>query len=260
MKGALLNPIRFYDSANMPDYLTYFPNFDNTTYGEGYFYGINPSPDCIRTHIGDMFLQFLNEDNAIFTMNLYKLNDNGNFDFNDAIDSVNISPTGWIGYQIHSITISDLEDGFYYLKNSNYKSDIFRITSETIITEDLIKIKYANSVNDFGCIFGTNYFTSYFIGNLQPGEIKTEIESFEGDRGEPIKLKSTPQRTATINIFGLHHNYKDLIELIFSCDTIEINDVLFVNLEAPTYEDIDGSDLMNISVKLVQSNNDYYGS
>ena len=167
MRGALLNPIRFYRADDMPDYLTKFPNFDNTTYREAYFYGVAASPDCIREHVGDMFLQFVDETNSGFTFDIYKLNEANDFEIVDTVDSVDISPVGWVTDQIHKITLTGLEDGIYQLKNDGYQSDIFRITSSTTITEDLVKIQYANSRNDFGCIFGSHYFVAYFRGNLR---------------------------------------------------------------------------------------------
>ena len=254
MRGALLNPIRFYKPSELPDYSTIFPNFDNITYGNQYFYGVAASPDVIREHIGIMYLQFENEANATFTVSIYKLT-NGVFTLNNTVESVDISPVGWITYQIHKVTI-DLSDGVYYLTSGGKTSDIFRVVS---INEDLVKIKYLNSKNDFGCIFSTNYFEAYFRGNIKKGDPKIDIEAFESDRGKPVKLRSTPQRTATLNIKGIHQLYVELVEMIFSCDTITINGIDYENMEAPSYDDMDGGDIGNMSIKLVQKNNDYYG-
>jgi hypothetical protein len=258
MRGALLNPIRFYRADDMPDYLTIFPNFDNTTYGEVYFYGVAASPDCIREHVGDMYLQFVDETNTGFTFDIYKLNDENVFEAIDTVDSVDISPVGWVTDQIHKVTLTGLADGIYYLNVDDYTSDVFRITSSTIATQDLVKVKYLNTYNDFGCIFGTNYFEAYFRGNIKKGESKIDVEAFESDRGIPVKLRATPQRTASLNILGLHQNYKELVEMIFSCNDITINGVAYENMEAPSFDAIEGSDLANMAIKLVQTNNDYY--
>lgn len=257
IRGTLLNPIRFYQPSELPDYSTIFPNFDNITYGNQYFYGVAASPDVIREHIGIMYLQFVNDANTVFTVNIYKLID-GVFTLDDTADSVDVSPVGWITYQIHKVTL-DLDDGVYYLSSYGKTSDIFRIISSTESTKDLIKIKYLNSKNDFGCIFGTNYFESYFRGNMKKGDPKIDVEAFESDRGNPVKLRATPQRTATLNIKGIHQLYVELVEMIFSCDTITINGIDYENMEAPSYDDMDGADLGNMAVKLVQKNNDYYG-
>lgn len=257
MRGAILNPIRFYPSDLMPDYISVFPNFDNITYGNAYFFGVNASRYCIRVHVGDLYLQFLNPDNAAFELDVYKLSESNTFEVVDTVTSVDISPVGWVGYEIHKVTLS-LADGVYYLSNNDYKSDIFRVTSNTRTIKDLVKIKYSNSINDFGCIFDTNYFEAYFMGNFKSGEPKNDIEAYNSDRGNPVKLRATPIRTATINILALHQTYKDLVEHIFSCDTIEVNGVLYENTESPQWSDIDGSDMGNITIKLVKKINDYY--
>lgn len=258
MRGALLNPIRFYKTAEMPDYSTYFPNFDNTTYGENYYYGVASSPDVIREHIGIMYLQFEDETNSGFGVDVYKLNNSNTFELIDTVNSVDISPVGWVTDQIHKVTL-DLEDGVYQLKINGHESDIFKIVSTIEYTRDLVKIKYLNSKNDYGCIFGTNFFEAYFRGNIKKGEPKIDIESFESDRGNPVKLRATPQRTATLNVKGIHQNYVELVEMIFSCNTITVNGVDYENIDVPSYNDNDSADLGDITVKLVQKNNDYYG-
>lgn len=257
MRGALLNPIRFYRADDMPDYLTIFPNFDNTTYGDAYFYGIAASPDCIRNHVGDMFLQFIVDDASVFTFDVYKINDENEFENISSVSSVDISPVGWVTEQIHKVTLTAFDDGIYQLKNNDYTSDIFRITSSTTITEDLVKIQYSNTRNEFGCIFGANYFTAYFRGNIEPGDSDINKESFPRDDGGDVELRSTPNRTATLNIMGVHQNYKSLIEMISSCNDKTINGVKY-STGSPSYEQTKGSDIANITIKLVQTNNDYY--
>lgn len=257
MKGVLLNPIRFYNSTELPDYLTKFPNFDNVPYGQDFVYGVNSSPSGIRMHTGTMYLQFYNPDNAIKNLLIYKYTD-GVWVYNSMVASVNISPVGWVGYQIHKITLS-LADGIYYATfGTNCISDVFMITASVYKTKDLVQITYSHTVNDYSCIFGANYFTAYFKGSLAPGKPKTEIESYDSDRGNPIKLKSTPKRVAELKLYGVNYLYKDTIDTIFSCDTILINGVAYENIEVPTYEDVAGSDMTTITIELIQKNNNYY--
>ena len=262
MRGAILNPIRFRNiDTDVPDRLTIYPNNDNVTYGEFNQFGVLPSPEFLRYHYGDMYLQFVNEFNTIQTFSVYKLQSDGTWAIiPGGFDSVDISPAGWVGYQIHKVTVTGLADGCYYLfdGDSNLKSDIFYITSSTDFTEDFVKIKYSNSINDFGCIFGTHYFEVYFRGSLIPGEPKIDIDSYEDDRSQPVKLKASPQRTATMTLEGINILYKDLIEHIFSCDTIEINGVSYDNMDAPSSDFPKGQDMGTITVKLAQSINDYY--
>lgn len=254
MRGAILNPIRFYDSSEMPDYSITFPNLENVTYGFQYGFGVSSSPDVIRRHIGIMYLQFLSA-NSVVSFKVYKLNSAKVFDLSESVSSVDISPSGWTGYQIHKLTL-DLDDGVYYVTDgSNYTSDIFQVVTSS---NQLIKIKYSNSVNDFGCIFATNYFEAYFTGKLIAGEPKNEVEAMESDRGAPIKLKSTPSRTASLTIYKVSHLYKDLLDMIFSCDTIEINGISYENSETISWEQNNGGDIGTATVKLVQKINDYY--
>jgi hypothetical protein len=258
MRGALLNPVRFYPSDAMPDYISIFPNFDNTTLGDRYFFGVNASPVSWRVHVGNIYFQFLNEDNEVKHIDVYKHNESNEFELIDVVDTVDISPVGWVGYQIHKLSLTGLADGFYYLQNDDYKSDIFQVTSSSVYSEDYVKIKYSNSINDFGCIFGTNYFEAYFIGSLEQGEPSGEKEVFARDGGGDVEVQSSGDRTVTLTIIGVHQLYKDVINTIFLCDTKEINGVLYTNSEFPQWSKTDGGDTGNIVIKLKQVLNDYY--
>lgn len=257
MRGALLNPVRFYPSDQVPDYITIFPNFDNTTIGESYFFGIASSKSFWRVHVGEMYFQFLNPDNEVKSISVYKLSSSNEFELINAVDTIDISPVGWVGYQIHKLTL-DLEDGFYYLKNADYTSDIFEVTSDVNYSEDLIEIKYSHTVNKFGCIFGSNYFKAYFRGNLEIGEPSGEIETFVKDGGGDVEMQTSADRTATLNILGVHQLYKDVITTIFLCNTKEVNGVKYTISELPQWSKIEGGDTGNIIVKLKQEQNDYY--
>jgi len=260
MRGAILNPVRFYSPDTLPDYLTIFPNFDNIPYGEEYFFDTKASQDTIRKHVGIMYLQFINEDNIVKSFNVYKLNESNVFVLDSSINTVNISPVGWVSNQVHKLTV-DLDAGYYYLVDEDgYTSDIFQICESSEYTDELVKIKYYHSFNNYSCIFGTNYFESYFRGTLKQGEPKINTESSETDEGTLVNLKSTPQRTATLKLEGISSLYLDLVKLIFSCDIKEINGVSYSIDGDITWEEVDGGDLGTINIKLVQNIIDYcYG-
>lgn len=261
MKSAILNPIKFYKSGETPDYLNHFPNFENISFGQSWIYGIAYSPEFIRFHIGSFNLQFQFEITDTNELDVYQYI-NGVASKIDTLIGTDISPIGWVSKPIYLFNV-DLDVGCYYLDFDNQiRSDIFQIVDDSSISEDFVKTTYSNSVNDFGCIFddgSTTYnFTSYFLGQLLIGQPGNEIDSYEDDRGVPVKLRSTPQRTAQLNIKGVSMLYADYFVHLFSCDTISVNDIAYENIEAPTIDSIEGSDLVNISVKLIQTTNDYY--
>ncbi len=257
MKSPIINPIRFYNPLNTPDYLTKFPNIDNIYNGAGWVYGINFCPNYARFHTGRINLQFSVGMGESLDFELYKLIDN-EWVLSDTITATDITPIGWIGDAIILLNVN-IADGTYFLNAPNLlRSDIFVITTDARTLKDFVKIYYRNSENDFGCIFGSNSFTSYFMGSLLPGTSTLDIESYEDDRGEPVKLKATPQRTATLNLKGVHYTYADYFVHLFSCDDITINGVDYENTEAPAFDPIQGSDLGSISIKLIQKSNDYY--
>lgn len=257
MRSPLLNPIKFYKVSNLPDYLTTFPNPDNTPFGTSWSFGVNASPYFIRYHVGIMYLQMEVETADVKDLTVYKLT-NGVFGSSSTISGVDISPVGWTGKKIYLYTVN-LTEGIYYLTTTTgLQSDYFRIYDSAEDTEDLVKIEYTNSENDFGCILGVRVFYAYFVGSLTPDAPKNEYSNYTDDRGESVKLRSTPQRTAILSLKGIHSGYIDLLNMIFSLDDIEVNGIGYENEEAPTWEGAEGCDTGNITVKLLQKTNDYY--
>lgn len=256
MRGAILNPVKFYDPTKLPDHLSIFPNLDNTTFGASYIYGLRHSDDFLIFHIGVMYLQFETEISDNKNMLVYKRNANNTFDYLSNVPGLDVSPVGWVGKEIYKYNVN-LSDGMYYLSFPNgYRSDYFYITSNTWITKELVKIKYANSENDYGCIFGENYFTAYLRGQLLPDQPKNEIDGYEDE--EAVKLASTLQDTAILNIIGVHQNYVKVINRIFALDTVEVNGVGYENLEAPQWSPVDGGDVGTVTVKLIEKDIDHY--
>lgn len=255
----ILNPIRFYDTV--PDYAATFPNMDNITQRVMYVDGLQPGMYYKEFLYGKpLYLQFEfigGTDDT--TLSIYKWDiATESYILNSSSIAVNITPAGWEGNNFCSHTLN-LAEGTYYLKFSdNYTSDVFVVTNSLTQRKKLIEVVYTHSENDFGAILDGHTFTNYFAGQLVLGNPENEISGFESDRGNLIKLNSTPKRIATLQINDIHYSYVDHINMIFSCDNLTINGVTYQNNEPPTSEDsAEFSDLKNITVKLVQTGNYY---
>jgi hypothetical protein len=262
----LLNPIRFYDSALVPDYNSYFPNMDNITQRVNWVPGIHTNKHYYkewRTGIA-MYLQFEREATESVNLHVFKYDETTKtfieLETGSPIVGTDISPGGWTTNPIYGYTFTPSSDGTYYFifDGDTLTSDKFIVTSDTNFIKQLVKIKYSNTENDYGCIFGTNYFNQFFTGFLSIGEPQNEISGFQDDRGDLIKLQGTPIRVANLLLNDIHYSYADHINMIFSLDTIEINGIAYQNSEPPIKEDIADSDLKNFSIKLLQTGNDYY--
>jgi hypothetical protein len=266
MRCPLLNPIRFYNSGQTPNYSTRFPNIDNITQRYNWAPGVHPSMWYKEWRTGQtMYLQFEQEAEESTDLNVYLYNETtgsyAELDTGSPITGVDISPVGWTGLPIYQYTFTPSTDGTYYFQfdEGGIISDKFVVISDSNLIKNLIKIKYSNSENDFGCIFSNDeYFNQYFTGQLVIGDPQNEISGFQSDRGELIKLQATPIRIVNLLLNEIHYTYMDHINTIFSLDTIEVNGISYQNTEAPTKDDISDSDLKNITIKLIQTGNDYY--
>lgn len=258
IQAPLLNPIRFY--TGLPDYSSSFPNMDNVTQRTMYIDGIHAAQYYKEWLLGkDIILQFEYEQGDNTDLKVYKYSQNTEtYSLISTNLGVDVTPAGWIGnnYVKHTLT---LLEGTYYLEFSDgYKSDIFTVINSTRLQKKLVEIVYTNSENDFGVILEDQTFRNYFCGQLVIGNPENEISGFESDRGELIKLSSTPKRIATLHINELHYTYVDHVNMIFSLDNITINGVTYQNTEPPTVDDIEYSDLKDVTIKLVQTNNNYF--
>jgi hypothetical protein len=254
----LLNPIRFYNST--PDYLSTFPNMDNVTQRTSYIDGIGAAQYYKEWLYGkqlDLQFEFQQGDNI--TLTAYKYNElTEAYESSATSSGIEITPSVWVGNKFikHSF---NLQEGTYYFEFADgLKSDVFVVTNSLFQRKKLIEIVYTNSENDYGCVFEDESLRNYFCGQLLIGNPENEMSGFESDRGNFIKLNATPKRIATLNINDLHYTYVDHVNMLFSLDSLTINGVTYQSSEPPTIEDGEFSDLKNITVKLIQTNNTYY--
>lgn len=261
MKCAILNPLKFYESTAMPNYTTRFPHNDNVTQRTEYVIGQDPVQWYKEFLSGKAIkLQFAFEVGDSLPLTVKKYNETTfAYDTYSTVNAVDITPSGWVGDTMLSYTVT-LTTGTYYLTFADgFRSDTFAVISDSELIKRLVEVKYSHAENDYGCIFDNSFeFSNYFQGQLIAGSPENEIEAYETDRGEHIKLQSTPKRVYTLNINELHQTYIDHVNLLFSLDTITVNGLEFENIEAPQVELVENTDICNIVVKLYLIDNDYY--
>ena len=261
MKCPIINPIKFYDSTAMPNWSTRYPNPDNTTQRTEYISGLSPV-SYYKEYLVDqtIYLQFAKEVGDATTLTVKKYNESTYaYETNTTVTPTDITPSGWVGDTMLSYSLS-LSVGTYYLTfDDGFRSDTFAVISDSELVKRLVKVTYTHAENDYGCIFDNSYtFTNYFQGQFMPAASENEIEAFETDRGEHIKLQATPKRVFMLNINDIHINYIDHVNMLFSLDTLTVNGMEVENIEAPQVELVEFTDLCNITVKLYLVDNDYY--
>lgn len=263
MKFPQINPIRFRVKGWFDDFETKQITVDQYAIGATVYTGVHPInyvpkfprytavPFQVTTNvdIGDMSASLVDSDGNKTTILL-----------------TDITPTTWSGDSIYKGNIYVTSDGSYSVEivddiyEETAYSDTFQIGS---LNNDDIEIKYYNSENDFNTIFydGTslNFQSSVYLqGQMIDVDLSQDISSYETDRGEIQKLRSTPVVNYDLKLYNINIAYSKMVNLIFSCDNLEINGIEFDNSEAPSVERIEDSDLCNITVKVRQKNYDYF--
>ena len=260
--SADMNPIRFYNQANEPDFTDIFPNNENIILRQKYIEGIYPV-NWYKDHLIDkaVNLQFQIDGLSDLSMSVYA--PSGSV---INVAPTDITPLGWILNSVYKYTFTPDEEGVYYCVfngDTDVISDKFYVASLEKFRRRLVKIDFYNSVNDYGMVFWDDITqkysgTTYFTGQLKTGKVKNEISAFEGDRGVVSKLRSTPVKLAELILTDIHYSYVYNINQIFSCDYLVVNGIQYQTNEVPEVDEIEKSDLVNITINLSQVSNLYY--
>lgn len=260
--SADMNPIRFYNQANEPDFNNIFPNNENILLRQKWIEGIYPV-SFYKDHIinKELSMQFQISGLSDLSMSIYA--PSGTI---ININPIDITPTGWVLNNVYKYTFIPDEEGVYYCLfngDTDILSDKFIVNSIEKFRRRLIKIEFYNSKNDYGMVFWddvTQKYSglTYFTGQLKTGKIKNDISAFESDRGVVEKLRSTPVKLAELKLTDIHYSYVYNINQIFSCDNLTINNIQYQTQDVPEVEEIEKSDLVNITINLSQISNLFY--
>lgn len=267
LQNPILNPIRFYKGTDLPNYATRWPNMDNVSFHHEWQTGVFAAQYykdfVLNKEIG---LQFRVDGISNENIDVYKLNEaSGVFQPYDTLIPEDISPLGWLGYKVNKYTFTPSETGIYYFyfEEAEYLSDKFIVHNDVKFLSRLVELKYYNYENDYGMVYWDNDVSkyeglTYYTGQLLFLETANIISQYSSDRGNVEKLRSTPQRSSSLNLTDVHYTSIDNINMIFSNSYTEVNGIPYQSIEAPSIAKILNSDLVNISVKLYQTENDYF--
>lgn len=122
--------------------------------------------------------------------------------------------------------------------------------------DDYIKISYKNSENDYGYV-GSNRLISYYQGDLNEVVTYNELFTYENDRGDLTKLRSIPGEGYNLKLYELPYYVVNQLNLIFSCDDIQINNDTYQNENPPEGEPIETSNLFNINLEIKRTDDNY---
>lgn len=261
-----MNPIRFYRYNLVPDWTTYFPNPGNVMRGVENIPGVKPVnvySDFLISKLLSLQLRISTEGTENLT--LYKMNETtGVYAVHATVTPVDITPLGWVSEKVNRYDYTPSAAGIYYYESTTagIRSDKFIVHSELYLKKRLVQVQFVNTENDFMMVFddnGTSRYTglAYFTGKLVEGEPSNEISVHKYDRGSILKLRSTPVPVAMLTLCDLHYTDTAKINAIFSCDTLTINGVTYTNSEIGNPEQIQGSDLIKITIKLTQKDYSY---
>lgn len=260
MPVARLDTLRFsYDSANV-DYTRYFPDIDILQAHESPSIGINP----VNWH-----LNWIKNETITFQLinptivKVFKPNGT-----QETLTPTEITPAGWAtSERYYLVSYKPTSDGVYYF---SYLDDQFKAyISDKIYVNSryknrLVEIIFTDTQNKFDTIFvnenGTTVFAGrvFFEGLFLPTKPENTITTYKTSNEKPKKTNSYPQVMKELTLVDLPFHYPDLINHIFSCDTVKVNGILVdSNEEVFDYETFPRSILGDGKIKLQVVTDDY---
>ena len=262
-----MQPIRFYKPGETPDWVSYFPNMDNIRPRERWIEGLyqtNYFTDWIVNN--QISIQVRVSVASDQDLSVYKYNPlTDAYALQTTISPSDITPSGWVSDGVSVYNYTPTSAGIYYFDSlsAGYRSDKFVVHSELKFKRRIIKLEYYNSFNDYGIVFYNGAAqvytpTAFFNGALMPDAPGNEIVSFETDRGGISKQRSTPVKTALLKIVDIHYSEIARVNNILACDRLTVNGITYQNTDAPKMELIEGTDLVKFTVKLRQTNYNYF--
>jgi len=262
-----MNPLRFYDSTKTPNYTTRFPHPDNVSIGTKWQSGVYPAK-YVRESIINEAITFQARLESVIDKGITVYKETaGVFASVTSLVASNITPTGWTGLNVYNWTYTPTSEGLYYFafNEGSLISDNIQVTDQTKLKQQLVKIEYSNSINDYDMVFvdgSTEVYNGvvYLSGGLRINGGKQELSTFESDRGVTTKLRATNTYGDLLVITELHGSYRKMIMDIFSCDSLTINGVGYQTPEPSEVEPVEGSDVCNVSVGVLETNLNYYNT
>lgn len=253
------------------DHDLFFPKLDMMTQRENYQKGdINVSAYVDWINGKEITIQLNAEISSSALVTFYLVNVNTGAQ--TLLTYSDITPASWARYPVYQLTYTPTTDGYYYIyyyfeqddvfgdptdtTDFYFRTDVFKVRSDNDTEKDLVWFQYRNTYNKFGTVFGSDYFNAFFTGNEDTGETTTENEITQEDDGTSLN-QSKSYGAVKFVLSDIHRTQKRQIERICQCNDLWINGINVV-VRSITPEDIENSDLMNITINATLANNDYY--
>jgi len=259
----LTTPLRFYRIDQQPDYADIWPNNDNVLQRQQWTEGVFAVEQWYKDHVINKLLSVQFSYSSITDQNVYVFKYNQStqvFDAHSTLTPTDITPSGWTSDDVNRYDFTPVQAGIYYLEftEAGWRSDEFVVHTLEKYRKRLVQISYSNTINDYDTIFwdsSVSVYTglTYFEGQLIKKDASNDYSQFETDRGGEKRLNATPIREAVLLIANVHYTYSDIINWIFSLDTVYVNGIQFTSKDAPNVSPIDKTDLVDITIKLIHT-------
>jgi len=260
------NPIRITPDETIINYSTRFPNFDLMDQRTNYQRGVYNIEDYIVDFVVGRTLYFQFSFPVDPMSGLTVTLRNIDTSTSTPITMTDITPVGWVGFDVFQGAINIATQGRYYIYISignpiykQFRSDVFYATGANATVKSIIDIKYRNTYNKSGMVWGANYYSTFFTGNFKSGQSLIENSISKEDDGVNI-YSSKSFGALTLELCDIHETQLRQIEKIMMMDDLVVNGVPVTCENGIEKNYIDKTDVYNVNINLSLRYNDDYAN
>jgi hypothetical protein len=182
----------------------------------------------------------------------------------------NITPAYWAGGKnVYKYTVPFADEGSFKILINIVSGGITEVyESDWIYVKethpDLIKINYYHTSNEFGTVFATSstniVFQPYIFvfGEVFDSQLTLDLNNAQTDRGNIIRLQSTPKQIFNIKIDLIPIWLRSTIQFIFACKNVVINNLNVQLVDSFEFEqNSDFADTSSATIKVQVKDFDY---
>jgi len=262
----LLSPVTFARVKTF-DHIDNWADVDNTLFNADNFSDVDILPTPYHLNwIKDKELKFQIRQKGTVTVSIYNCATGA---VTGTIVGSNVTPTYFVStFDVYNYAWTTGTNGVWKILihavqagvHEYYESDAIVVSTDL---PECIYINYYHTSNDFGIVFSIDGTAISFDGriylesnmtNQKPGNT---LDVLTSDRGETEYLQATPRRLFDIKFLPLPRKIVEMLNLIFSCDTIEINGIGVQPEGVMSDEIIEGTLASVASITVQQKDWDY---
>jgi hypothetical protein len=176
----------------------------------------------------------------------------------------NITPLGWVGYDVSKFTYTPTVSGYYYIeityletgsRIATIRTDTFYVSDSLSDDKNLLELQFYSDENINGFVFD-QYYKAYYTGQWEPSDPDERSSIFDEDL--KAKLAAIEYDKIKITLTEIHISYYSVIAKQLQNKNLKLNGLSYIYESGISLERTEKTDVVNIIFELTANyDNDF---